>query len=63
MPDFIFCVLIFQMYKPLAETKCSFIDNLEDLVAVNEKLAKTSEFAVDLEVQLRVLHVPLSETI
>uniref|UniRef100_A0A8C7FI37 Exosome complex component 10 n=1 Tax=Oncorhynchus kisutch TaxID=8019 RepID=A0A8C7FI37_ONCKI len=30
-------------------TKCSFIDNLEDLVAVNEKLAKTSEFAVDLE--------------
>uniref|UniRef100_A0A8C8M6C3 Exosome complex component 10 n=1 Tax=Oncorhynchus tshawytscha TaxID=74940 RepID=A0A8C8M6C3_ONCTS len=38
-----------QMYKPLAETKCSFIDNLEDLVAVNEKLAKTSEFAVDLE--------------
>uniref|UniRef100_A0A674CZM2 Exosome complex component 10 n=1 Tax=Salmo trutta TaxID=8032 RepID=A0A674CZM2_SALTR len=38
-----------QMYKPLAETKCSFIDNLEDLVAVNEKLTKTSEFAVDLE--------------
>uniref|UniRef100_A0A8C7QSZ7 Exosome complex component 10 n=1 Tax=Oncorhynchus mykiss TaxID=8022 RepID=A0A8C7QSZ7_ONCMY len=38
-----------QMYKPLAETKCSFIDTLEDLVAVNEKLAKTSEFAVDLE--------------
>ncbi|XP_010890093.1 exosome component 10 isoform X1 [Esox lucius] len=38
-----------QMYKPLAETKCSFIDNVEDLVAVNEKLTKTTEFAVDLE--------------
>ncbi|KAL1021159.1 hypothetical protein UPYG_G00009580 [Umbra pygmaea] len=38
-----------QMYKPLTETKCSFIDNLEDLVAVNGKLTKSSEFAVDLE--------------
>uniref|UniRef100_A0A3Q3WIJ6 Exosome complex component 10 n=1 Tax=Mola mola TaxID=94237 RepID=A0A3Q3WIJ6_MOLML len=37
------------MYKPMAETKCSFIDTLEDLVALNEKLCKLSEFAVDLE--------------
>ncbi|XP_036389314.1 exosome component 10 isoform X1 [Megalops cyprinoides] len=38
-----------QMYRPLSETKCQFIDTLEDLVALNEKLAKMSEFAVDLE--------------
>ncbi|XP_020487971.1 exosome component 10 [Labrus bergylta] len=38
-----------QMYKPIADTKCSFIDSLEDLVALNEKLCKLSEFAVDLE--------------
>ncbi|XP_070825567.1 exosome complex component 10 [Chaetodon trifascialis] len=38
-----------QMYKPVTETKCSFIDTLEDLVALNEKLCKLSEFAVDLE--------------
>ncbi|XP_071763488.2 exosome complex component 10 [Centroberyx gerrardi] len=38
-----------QMYKPIAETKCSFIDTLEDLVALNEKLCRSSEFAVDLE--------------
>ncbi|XP_029291840.1 exosome complex component 10 [Cottoperca gobio] len=38
-----------QMYKPVDETKCSFIDSLEDLVALNEKLCKLSEFAVDLE--------------
>ncbi|TKS77447.1 Exosome component 10 [Collichthys lucidus] len=38
-----------QMYKPMAETNCSFIDTLEDLVALNEKLCKLSEFAVDLE--------------
>nr|XP_055044666.1 exosome component 10 [Misgurnus anguillicaudatus] len=38
-----------QMYKPIAESSCHFIDTLEDLVALNEKLAKTSEFAVDLE--------------
>ncbi|XP_068190217.1 exosome complex component 10 isoform X2 [Antennarius striatus] len=38
-----------QMYKPLPETKCSFITTLEDLVALNEKLCKSSEFAVDLE--------------
>ncbi|KAI4823829.1 hypothetical protein KUCAC02_012386 [Chaenocephalus aceratus] len=37
------------MYKPLDETKCSFIETLEDLVALNEKLCKLSEFAVDLE--------------
>uniref|UniRef100_A0A8C9YVF0 Exosome complex component 10 n=1 Tax=Sander lucioperca TaxID=283035 RepID=A0A8C9YVF0_SANLU len=37
------------MYKPLTETKCSFIDTLDDLVALNEKLCKLSEFAVDLE--------------
>uniref|UniRef100_A0AAR2M3M4 Exosome complex component 10 n=1 Tax=Pygocentrus nattereri TaxID=42514 RepID=A0AAR2M3M4_PYGNA len=28
---------------------CTFIETLEDLVALNEKLAKTTEFAVDLE--------------
>lgn len=39
-----------QLYKPVAETKCSFIDTLEDLVALNEKVCKLSEFAVDLEV-------------
>ncbi|XP_045913415.1 exosome component 10 [Micropterus dolomieu] len=38
-----------QMYKPMAETNLSFIDALEDLVALNEKLCKLSEFAVDLE--------------
>uniref|UniRef100_A0A672ZII7 Exosome complex component 10 n=1 Tax=Sphaeramia orbicularis TaxID=375764 RepID=A0A672ZII7_9TELE len=38
-----------QMYRPMAETKCSFIHNLEDLVALNGKLCKLSEFAVDLE--------------
>ncbi|XP_056129883.1 exosome component 10 isoform X2 [Lampris incognitus] len=38
-----------QMYKPMAETKFSFIYSLEDLVALNEKLAQVSEFAVDLE--------------
>ncbi|XP_031582321.2 exosome component 10 [Oreochromis aureus] len=38
-----------QMYKPVAETKLSFVDTLEDLVALNEKLCKLSEFAVDLE--------------
>ncbi|MEQ2206931.1 hypothetical protein XENOCAPTIV_004916, partial [Xenoophorus captivus] len=27
------------MYKPMAETKLSFIDSLEDLVALNEKLS------------------------
>ncbi|XP_046896837.1 exosome component 10 [Hypomesus transpacificus] len=38
-----------QMYKPLAETKCSFIYSLEDLATLNEKLCQESEFAVDLE--------------
>ncbi|XP_051947548.1 exosome component 10 [Xyrauchen texanus] len=38
-----------QMYKPLADTSCQFIDTLEDLVALNEKLAQMTEFAVDLE--------------
>ncbi|XP_070695429.1 exosome complex component 10 [Pempheris klunzingeri] len=38
-----------QMYKPMAETKFSYVDTLEDLVALNEKLCKMSEFAVDLE--------------
>ncbi|XP_040921426.1 exosome component 10 [Toxotes jaculatrix] len=38
-----------QMYKPIAETKFSFVDTLEDLVALNEKLCRLSEFAVDLE--------------
>lgn len=38
-----------QIYKELSDTKCSFIDTLEDLVALNEKLCKLPEFAVDLE--------------
>uniref|UniRef100_A0A3Q2D5R9 Exosome complex component 10 n=1 Tax=Cyprinodon variegatus TaxID=28743 RepID=A0A3Q2D5R9_CYPVA len=38
-----------QMYKPMAETKLSFIDSLDDLVTLNEKLCRLSEFAVDLE--------------
>ncbi|XP_058246647.1 exosome component 10 isoform X2 [Hemibagrus wyckioides] len=38
-----------QMYKALAETSCQLINNLEDLAALNEKLNKTTEFAVDLE--------------
>ena len=41
-----------QMFKPMEETKCSFIDTLEDLVALNETLCKVSEFAVDLEVRV-----------
>uniref|UniRef100_A0A8C5B2M4 Exosome component 10 n=1 Tax=Gadus morhua TaxID=8049 RepID=A0A8C5B2M4_GADMO len=38
-----------QMFRPMEETKCSFIDTLEELVALNETLCKVSEFAVDLE--------------
>ena len=41
------------MYKPLDETNCHFIDTLDDLVALNEKLCKTTEFAVDLEVLIQ----------
>lgn len=44
--------IMFQMYKSIAETSVKFINMLEDLVALNEKLAKVSEFAVDLEVWL-----------
>lgn len=35
----------------MTETKYSFIETLEDLVALNEKLCKLYEFAVDLEVK------------
>lgn len=38
-----------QMYKAMTETTFSLIDALEDLVALNEKLCRLSEFAVDLE--------------
>ncbi|XP_034029131.1 exosome component 10 [Thalassophryne amazonica] len=38
-----------QIYKLISETRCSFIDTLEDLVSLNEKLCKVPEFAVDLE--------------
>ncbi|KAF7695067.1 exosome component 10 [Silurus meridionalis] len=38
-----------QMYKVLAATSCQFINTLEDLAALNEKLNKMTEFAVDLE--------------
>uniref|UniRef100_A0A8C9TSN2 Exosome complex component 10 n=1 Tax=Scleropages formosus TaxID=113540 RepID=A0A8C9TSN2_SCLFO len=34
---------------PPLSTPCKFIDSLEELVMLNEKLAKTTEFAVDLE--------------
>ncbi|KAG7247081.1 hypothetical protein CRUP_012135, partial [Coryphaenoides rupestris] len=37
------------MYKPLADTACSFLNTLEDLVALNETLGRVTEFAVDLE--------------
>lgn len=40
------------MYKPMSDTKLTFIDSLEDLVALTEKLCSSSEFAVDLEVQI-----------
>ncbi|XP_020785467.2 exosome component 10 [Boleophthalmus pectinirostris] len=38
-----------QMYKELSETKLTYIDTLEELVTLNEKLCKQNEFAVDLE--------------
>ncbi|KAG7258399.1 hypothetical protein CRUP_028440, partial [Coryphaenoides rupestris] len=38
-----------KMYKPLADTACSFLNTLEDLVALNETLGRVTEFAVDLE--------------
>uniref|UniRef100_A0A9J7ZSG7 Exosome complex component 10 n=1 Tax=Cyprinus carpio carpio TaxID=630221 RepID=A0A9J7ZSG7_CYPCA len=49
MPESLKCKPDVQMYKPLAESTCQFIYTLDDLVALNEKLAKVSEFAVDLE--------------
>uniref|UniRef100_A0A8C4IIW7 Exosome component 10 n=1 Tax=Dicentrarchus labrax TaxID=13489 RepID=A0A8C4IIW7_DICLA len=49
IPESFLCKPVAQMYKPMDETRCSFIDTLEDLVALNEKLCKLSEFAVDLE--------------
>uniref|UniRef100_A0AAY4BPG9 Exosome complex component 10 n=1 Tax=Denticeps clupeoides TaxID=299321 RepID=A0AAY4BPG9_9TELE len=42
-------LMSFQMFKPLSDTSCLFVNTLEDLVALNEKLARTTEFAVDLE--------------
>lgn len=51
------------MYKPLAETNCQFIDTLDDLVALNEKLCKTTEFAVDLEVMMEVAYETHIKTI
>ncbi|XP_056589892.1 exosome component 10 [Triplophysa dalaica] len=49
MPESLNCKHEPQMYKSIAETSFKFINMLEDLVALNEKLAKVSEFAVDLE--------------
>ncbi|XP_077459432.1 exosome complex component 10 [Stigmatopora argus] len=49
VPDSILSKTEPKMYKPIEETSCQFIDTLEDLVALNEKLNKVSEFAVDLE--------------
>uniref|UniRef100_A0A8C1XT07 Exosome complex component 10 n=1 Tax=Cyprinus carpio TaxID=7962 RepID=A0A8C1XT07_CYPCA len=49
LPESLKCKPEVQMYKPLAESTCQFINTLDDLVALNEKLAKVSEFAVDLE--------------
>ncbi|KAK2897774.1 exosome component 10 [Channa argus] len=48
-PEFLLSKPEPRMYQPMAETKYTFIDTLEDLVALNEKLCKLSEFAVDLE--------------
>uniref|UniRef100_A0A8C4TDH1 Exosome complex component 10 n=1 Tax=Erpetoichthys calabaricus TaxID=27687 RepID=A0A8C4TDH1_ERPCA len=45
----LFCKPDIQMYIPLLETSCHLINTLDDLVELNEKLAKSSEFAVDLE--------------
>ena len=53
MAYFVFFFCGVQMFKPMAETECSFIDTLEDLVALNETLCKVSEFSVDLEVCAR----------
>lgn len=47
-------IVVLQMYKALAETTCQFINSLEDLAALNEKLSKTTEFAVDLEVWMSI---------
>ncbi|KAG5281909.1 hypothetical protein AALO_G00050130 [Alosa alosa] len=49
MPESLACRPEPQMYKPLDETNCQFIDTLDDLVALNEKLCNTTVFAVDLE--------------
>uniref|UniRef100_A0A672RAU3 Exosome complex component 10 n=1 Tax=Sinocyclocheilus grahami TaxID=75366 RepID=A0A672RAU3_SINGR len=49
MPESLKCKPDVQMYKSLAESTCQFINTLDDLVALNEKLAKMCEFAVDLE--------------
>ncbi|XP_057686565.1 exosome component 10 isoform X2 [Corythoichthys intestinalis] len=49
IPDGILSKTEPKMYKPLEATSCLFIDTLEDLVALNEKLNEVSEFAVDLE--------------
>ncbi|KAK7128557.1 hypothetical protein R3I94_016956 [Phoxinus phoxinus] len=49
MPESLKCKPDVQMYTPIAESACQFINTLDDLVAMNEKLAKMTEFAVDLE--------------
>ncbi|XP_077407560.1 exosome complex component 10 [Vanacampus margaritifer] len=49
VPDSLLAKTEPKMYKPLEETSYSFIETLEDLVALNEKLNEVSEFAVDLE--------------
>ncbi|TRY54084.1 hypothetical protein DNTS_034504 [Danionella cerebrum] len=49
MPESLKCKPDAQTYKPLEQTSCQFINTLEDLVALNEKLARLPEFAVDLE--------------
>lgn len=46
-----FLFFFLKLYKPIEETKCSFVNTVEDLVALNEKLCKLTEFAVDLEVR------------
>ncbi|XP_029434988.1 exosome component 10 [Rhinatrema bivittatum] len=38
-----------QMYRPLQQTPCHFVSSLDELVQLNEKLSKCSEFAVDME--------------
>lgn len=47
----IMLLCFYQPFVPLNDVPYHFINTLDDLVALNEKLLKCSEFAVDLEVR------------